>query len=119
MFSRHLAIPEDLMEQAWTDHLTCVGRYNRASPVLMTHEVMATSDTQNAEAGLPKRANEIGPRDPGTPAHAAMVTRWMPTNSKSCSGVEVRPYRTAFFISDAPSRCRTKSSMDWSLAAAA
>ena len=61
------------MEQAWTDHLTCVGRYNRASPVLMTQEMMTTSDTQNAEARLLKRANEIGPGDARTPARAAMV----------------------------------------------
>ncbi len=45
-----------LWSKAWTDHLTCVGRYNRASPGLMTHEMMATSDTENAEAGLSKRA---------------------------------------------------------------
>src|ERR1035438_2438828 len=74
--SRNLAIPEDLMEQAWTDRLASVGGYNRASPVLMTQEMMATSDAQNAKAGLPKRANEIGPGDARTPAHAAMVTRW-------------------------------------------
>ena len=74
------------MEQAWTDRLACVHRYNGASHILMTQEIMPASDTQDAEAGLPKRVNEIGPGDSRTPAHAAMVTRWMPTNSNSCAG---------------------------------
>ncbi len=33
------------MERAWTDRLACEGRYNRASPVRVTHEMMATSYT--------------------------------------------------------------------------
>jgi hypothetical protein len=63
------------MEQARTDRLVSVNGYNRASPVLMTQEIVAAFDTQNAEAGLPQRANEIRSGDPRNPAHAAMVTR--------------------------------------------
>jgi hypothetical protein len=78
--------PKDLMEQARTDRLASVDRYNCASPFLMTQEMVAAFDTQNAEAGLLERADEIGSGDPRNPAHAAMVTRWMPMNSDSCSG---------------------------------
>jgi hypothetical protein len=75
------------MKQTWTDGLACVDRYNRTSAVLMTQEMMATFDAHNAETDLPKGANETMPGDSRTPAHAATVTRWMPTNSNSCSGV--------------------------------
>jgi hypothetical protein len=48
---------------------------------------MAAFDAENREAGLSDSGNEILTGDAGRPAHAAMVTRWMPMNSKSCSGV--------------------------------
>ena len=44
------------MKQAWTNRFARVDGDNRASAVLMTQEMMATSDTQNDEAGLSKRA---------------------------------------------------------------
>src|ERR1035441_10463752 len=48
--------------------------------------MMAACDTENAETGFGERDNEVRVGDSRRPAHAAMVTRWMPTNSKSCSG---------------------------------
>src|ERR1700729_604778 len=50
------------MEQAWTKRLACVGGHNRASPVLVTQEMMATSDTQNDEAGVPSAPMRSGRR---------------------------------------------------------
>ncbi len=75
------------MEQASTDRLSCVDWYNRTSAVLVTEEMMASFDAQNAKTYLPDGANETMPGYSRTPAHAATVTRWMPTNSNSCSGV--------------------------------
>ena len=44
---------------------------------------MAAFDAENRKAGLFEGGNHFGPGDARGPAHAAMVTRWMPTNSKS------------------------------------
>jgi hypothetical protein len=55
--------------------------------VFVTEEVMAAFDAENREAGLSEGGNQVLTGDAGCPAHAAMVTRWMPMNSKSCSGV--------------------------------
>jgi len=52
----------------------------------MAKEVMAAFDAKNAKASLLEGGNEVSAGDAWRPAHAAMVTRWMPTNSKSCSG---------------------------------
>ncbi len=46
----------------------------------MPREMTATFNAQNAEADLPMRSDEIGLSYSRTPAHAAMVTRWMPVN---------------------------------------
>ena len=47
---------------------------------------MTTFDPQNRKAVLSEGSNEVGPCDAGSPAHAAIVTRCMPMNSKSCFG---------------------------------
>src|SRR5579885_1416126 len=58
----------------------------RCSARQVAEEVMAAFDAQKAEPGLGECSNEYGAGDTGRPAHAAIVTRWMPTNSNSCSG---------------------------------
>ena len=87
LVGRQLAIPKDLVKQAGADGLACVCGHNRTSAILVAQEMMAAFDTENEETGFCERGNEFRAGDAGRPAHAAMVTRWMPTNSKSCSGV--------------------------------
>ena len=60
--------------------------HHRASPVVMMEEMMTAFDTYDSKTGPGECGNEVGAGDAGSPAHAAMVTRWMPTNSNSCSG---------------------------------
>ena len=74
------------MKEAGTDGLPRVRRHNSASSVLMAEEMMAAFDTQDAETGLRECGNEFWAADARGPAHAAIVTRWIPTNSNSCSG---------------------------------
>jgi hypothetical protein len=57
-----------------------------APAILVTQEVMAAFHAKNAKAYPFRRGNEVGAGDAGIPAHAAMVTRWMPTNSNTCPG---------------------------------
>ena len=73
--SSHLAISKNLVQQSWANRLARVDRYDRASPVLVPHEMVTAADSQNAEASLMKRGDEFVPRDTRTAAHAAMVTR--------------------------------------------
>lgn len=47
---------------------------------------MTAFDAQHAETSLRVSSNEFGAGYTGSPAHAAMVTRWIPMNSSSCSG---------------------------------
>ena len=56
--------------------------YDYASAVFVTEEVMAAFDAENGKADLPEGGNHFCPGDTRCPAHAAIVTRWMPTNSK-------------------------------------
>src|ERR1700719_3413383 len=81
-----LAISQDFVKQARTDGLARVRRNNRAAAILVTQEVMAAFYAKNAEAPLFAGGNEVSAGDAGSPADAPTVTRWMPTNSKSCSG---------------------------------
>jgi len=71
------------VEQTGADGLARVHWYNRAPAVLVTQEMMAASNAKSAKTCPFEGGNEFGTGDPGIPAHAAMVTRWMPTNSKS------------------------------------
>ncbi len=61
-------------------------RDNRAAPILMAQEMMTAFDPQNVKSNLREHRNEVGASDAQSPAHAAMVTRWMPMNSNSWSG---------------------------------
>lgn len=54
----------------------------------MAEKTMAAFVAQNAETGLREGGYEFGARDAWYSAHAAIVTRWMPTNSSSCSGAD-------------------------------
>ncbi len=63
------------MQETDAGSLTRVRRHDRTPPVLVTEEMMAALDAQNAETCLRERANEFGARDTGSSAHAAMVTR--------------------------------------------
>ena len=74
------------MKQTGTDGLARVHGHNGAPAILVTQEVMATFDAKNAKSYPFEGGNEVGTGDAGIPAHAAMVTRWMPTNSNSCPG---------------------------------
>ncbi len=87
MVGGQLAIPKDLVQQTEADVLAGVSGHNRAPAVFMTEEVMTAFDAENRETGLSESGNELLTGDAGCPAHAAMVTRWMPMNSRSCSGV--------------------------------
>jgi hypothetical protein len=53
----------------------------------MAQEVMAVFDAKYAEAAITEGCDEVGAGNARNPAHAAIVTRWMPMNSKSRSGV--------------------------------
>ncbi len=81
-----LAISDDLVKQAGAYGLAGVRRHNRTAAILVTHEVVAAFHAKNAKASLFEGGNEVSACDAGSPAHAAMVTRWMPMNSKSCVG---------------------------------
>lgn len=61
-------------------------RHKRAPSVLVVEEMMAAFDAQNSESDLCEGGNEFGARETRRSAHAATVTRWMPTNSSFCSG---------------------------------
>jgi len=50
----------------------------------------ATSDPQDAETGFRKCSNDLGAGDARSPAHAAMVMRWIPMNSNSRSSATSR-----------------------------
>lgn len=54
--------------------------------LLVAEKMVAAFDAQNAKPCLRERSNEFGARHARVSAHAAMVTRWMPTNSNSSSG---------------------------------
>jgi hypothetical protein len=74
-----LAISQDFVKQAGADGLAKVRRNNRAAAILVTQEVMAAFYAKNAEAPLFESGNEVSAGDAGSPAHAATVTRWMPS----------------------------------------
>jgi hypothetical protein len=77
------AITKDLVEQTGADRLAGVYRHDRAAAVFVTEKVMAAFDAENGRAGPSEGSNYLGTREARCPAHAAMVTRWIPTNSKS------------------------------------
>jgi hypothetical protein len=81
-----LAVSENSVEQTRSDGLARMDWHNRASAIFVTQEVMAAFNAKNAETHAFEGDNEVGTGNAGIPAHAAMVTRWMPTNSKSCPG---------------------------------
>ena len=72
------------MQEAGTDGLTCMRGDDRTPSVLVPEEMMATFD-----------CDEFLTSDTRSAAHAAIVTRCMPTNSKSCSGVPSTPRHSA------------------------
>ena len=71
------------MKQTGTDGLAGVYGHNGAAAVFVTEKLMAALDAENGKAGLSEGGNYLGSREARCPAHAAMVTRWMTTNSKS------------------------------------
>ena len=81
-----LAISENFVKRAGADGLARVRGHDGTSAIFVAEEMMATSDADNREAGLPQGSNEGETGDAGSPAHAAMVTRWMPMNSRSAGG---------------------------------
>ena len=83
MLCRDVAISEDFVQETWADNLARVRRHDRAPPVLVAEEVMAAFDPENVETGLGERRDEFRAGDARSATHAAIVTRWMPTNSKS------------------------------------
>ena len=75
--------PEESCVADRADGLAGMHGHNCASAVFVTQKVMAAFDAENGETGLSEGGNYFGPGDARCPAHAAMVTRWMPMNSKS------------------------------------
>ena len=69
------------MEQTGADDLARVHRHNRAPAILLTQKVMPAFNAKNAKTYPCEGGNEVVTGDPGIPAHAAMLTRWMPMNS--------------------------------------
>ena len=53
---------------------------------LMPEKVVAAPDSSNRKTALGQRQYQLGPGDARSPAHAAIVTRWMPMNSRLCWG---------------------------------
>ena len=75
------------MEQPGADGLARVHSHNRAPANPMTQKVMATSNAKNAKNYAFEGGNEPIAVTRGIPTHAVTVTRWMPTNSRSCRGM--------------------------------
>jgi hypothetical protein len=88
-FSPSGTIQPSGLPDAWgagAGNLARVNRQNRAPAILVTQKVMAAFNAKNAKAYAFECGDEAVAGDAGIPAHAAMVTRWMPMNSKSCAG---------------------------------
>src|ERR1035438_7439277 len=81
-----LAVAKDSVQQSGADRLARMHRRHSGPPVLMTEEVVAALDPDDGEASLGERCEQVRARNTRNPAHAATVMRWIPTNSKVCSG---------------------------------
>jgi hypothetical protein len=79
----HVAITENFVKQTGADGLAGVYGHNGATAIFMSEKVMAAFDAENGKAGPSEGGNNVGSGETRCPTHAAMVTRWMPTNSKS------------------------------------
>jgi hypothetical protein len=74
---------QNLVKQTGTDGFAGMQGHNCAAAVFVTENAMAAFDAENGKAGLSEDSNYLGSGEPRRPAHAAMVKRWIPTNSKS------------------------------------
>lgn len=70
-----LTIAQNLSEQARANDLARMHWHDSASAVCMAEEVMAAPNSKNREAQPAKRSDKILTRYPGSPGHAATVTR--------------------------------------------
>ena len=86
LFRSQAAIPGGSVQKTGADDVARVCRHNCAAAILMLKKMMAAFDANDQETGVIKGGNEVGASDARNPAHAAIVTRWTPTNSRSCSG---------------------------------
>lgn len=79
-FPRQVAVAQDLREQAGTDRLPTVNRYDRTAAIRVPQEMMASSDPNQNEALLVQGFDETLTGERRKVAHTGTVTRWTPTN---------------------------------------
>lgn len=79
-------VPQDFPQQARPKSLARVHWHNGASAIRVAKKAVATLASENREAQPAKCVNQLLTCEPGSPAHAATVTRWIPTNSNESSG---------------------------------
>ena len=58
----------------------------RREAVLMLETMMAALDADDSETSARQRRYQVRPRSSRTAARAATLIRWVPTNSRTCSG---------------------------------
>ena len=87
VFHTHLTAAKDLMRQPRPDCFARVDGHHGASAVPVMEKMVAPLGAHNGESASAQRGQQHRTRDARTPAHAAMVMRWMPTNSRFFSGV--------------------------------
>ena len=75
IFSRQLAVAEDLLQQTGPQRLTRVDRHHGAPTILVTKKVMAPSDANDLKTCFRQASDQFTASDPRAPAHAAMVIR--------------------------------------------
>jgi hypothetical protein len=75
VFSREIAVAEDLVQQAGPQRLTEVDRHYCTSTVFVAKEMMAASDANDLETCFRQASDQFSAGDPWAPAHAAMVIR--------------------------------------------
>jgi hypothetical protein len=74
-FPRQVAVAQDLREQAGTDRLATVNRYDRAAAIRVPEEMVASSDSNHSEALLPQGLYDALAGERREVAHAGTETR--------------------------------------------
>lgn len=80
VFPCDFAIPEDLGKESTTYGLAPINWNYCASTIRMTHEVVASLDSDKIETETAKRFDKLDAADCRKSTHAMTATRWTPTN---------------------------------------
>ena len=73
-FTADLAIPQDLMQEAWPDYLAGVNWHNGVPAVCMPKEMMTTPYPYGLKSGFSKCGHQSRACYARSPAHAATAT---------------------------------------------